>query len=182
MGDRVNYKINQEIKSGRVRLVDREGKQLGVVETAKALEKARKAGLDLVEVAPAAKPPVARLLNFRQFLLEKKKQEKKSKKKVTRSEVKEIRIRPNIGEADLSIRAKRTKEFLEEGHRVKLTVVFRGREITHPEIGIEKINKLLGLLAGEGKTMGKPRRKGRTIEVILLSQKRKANVREDDNA
>lgn len=166
-----SYRINQNIKAKEIRLIDQKGKQLGVVKTAEALKTAERRGLDLVEVAPSAKPPVAKLFNFQKFLLEQKKRGKIAKKRGVKTELKEIRIKPNIGEADLNVRAKRAEGFLKEGDRVKLTVVYRGREITHPEVGLEKINKLIEMLK-EGARVGEgPTRRGRAMEALLIPRK-----------
>jgi len=167
---RLNYRVNQNIKAREVRVIDQTGEQLGVMPTSEALEAANRSGLDLVEVAPAANPPVAKLLNFKQFAFERKKQEKEARKS-TRAGLKEIRMRPNIGEADLAIRAKRAREFLEEGNQVKLTVVFRGREITHPDIGLEKINGLTRALADDARLERAPMQKGRMITATLVPGK-----------
>lgn len=165
---KVSYRINEAIKAAEIRLINQKGEQLGVVRTAKALEIAKKEGLDLVEVAPSAKPPVVKLLDFKRFLASQRKQEKIAKRRSVKTQLKEIRIRPNIGEADLNIRARHAEEFLKEEIRVKLTVVYRGREITHPEIGLEKLNKLIEMLKEVAKVGGEPARRGRTVEVILV--------------
>jgi len=151
-------------------VIDRTGKQLGVMETSAALEIAKQKGLDLVEVAPAAEPPVAKLLDFRQLVLERKKQ-RKATRQDTRARLKEIRVRPNIGVADLAVRAKRAAKFLEKGNRVKITAVYRGREITHTEVGLEKIDMLMKMLKEVGQPEGKPKRKGLRISVVLIPKK-----------
>lgn len=172
------FRINQNIKAKEIRLVDVHGKQLGIIKTIEALAIAKRKGLNLVEVAPSAKPPVAKLLNFQKFLLAQKKKEKAAKKGSAKTELKEIRIKPNIGEADLNIRAKRAKEFLKKGDRVKLTVFYRGREVTHPEVGLEKINKLIEMLKEVARIGESPMRRGRTMEVILVPRKRDAQEKD----
>lgn len=169
---KISYRINQNIKVKEVRLIDQKGEQLGVMETSRALAIAKDRRLDLVEVSPSAKPPVCKLLDFKRLLLEKRKKEKTAKKKGTRVELKEIRIKPNIGEADLNVRARRAEEFLKEGKRVKLTVVYRGREMSHPEVGLEKINKMLEALREVARIEGEPTRRGRTMEALLIPRKR----------
>lgn len=144
------------------------------MEASKALEIAKREGLDLVEVAPSTKPPVVKLLNFQRFLLERKKKKKVAKKRSTKIELKEIRIKPNIGEADLNTRAKRTREFLKRGNRVKLTVFYRGREVTHPEVGLEKINKFIEMLREVARVEESPVQKKRTLEAILIPKQRNA--------
>lgn len=168
---KLSYKINQNIKAKEVRLIDQKGEQLGVMEISRALAIAKDRKLDLVEVSPSAKPPVCKLLDFKRFLLEKKRKEKTAKRKSTKVELKEIRIKPNIGEADLNVRARRAEEFLKEGNRVKLTVVYRGREMSHPEVGLEKINKMLEALKEVAKIEGEPTRRGRAMEALLVPRK-----------
>lgn len=144
---------------------------MGVMKTSRALAIAEDRRLDLVEVSPSAKPPVAKLLDFQRLLLEQKKKKKVAKKESIKTGLKEIRIKPNIGEGDLNVRAKRAEKFLKGGDRVKLTVVYRGREITHPEVGLEKINKLIETLKEVAKVGESPMRRGRTMEVILIPRK-----------
>lgn len=131
-----------------------------------ALKKAQKEGLDLVEVAAKAKPVVVRILDFKKRQFEKK-QEKKSGRKKGKVETKELRFGPNIGSHDLQTRIDRAKEFLNDGDNVKLTIQFRGREASHPELGFEKINQTIKALSNVGEVENKPRRKGRFIYAML---------------
>lgn len=179
---KLSYRINQNIKAKEIRLIDERGKQLGVMKTTKALETAKRKDLDLVEVAPSAKPPVAKLLDFRKFLREQRKKEKAARKRTVKTEIKEIRIRPNIGEGDLNTRARQAKEFLEEGDRVKLTVVYRGRETSHPEIGLEKINKLIEMLKEGARVGEEPIHRGRTVEAFLIPRKKNTGSLLQSNA
>ena len=153
-----------------MRVIDADGKQIGVMDLSNALAIANKKGLDLVEVSPAAQPPVAKLLDFKRFLNERKKLDKIAKRE-SRSILKEIRISPNISDGDLKIKARRAKEFLEKGCQVKVSVIYRGREITHPEIGLEKINGLLVMLTEDAKIMEPPKRVGRTVEATLTPKR-----------
>lgn len=130
-----------------------------------ALGLAQEKGLDLVEVAPCARPPVVRILDFKKYQFERKRQGRKGKAKVTGT--KELRFGPSIGPNDLQIRAARAKEFLSEGNKVKLTVQFKGREISHPEIGFEKIKEVIKLLSDSAKVEQEPIRKGRFINAVL---------------
>lgn len=161
-----SYLLNEKIKVPEVRVIDEKGKQLGVVPTEEALALAREKDLDLIEVAPLAKPPVAKILDFQRFLFQRKKQEKTAARK-GRSELKEFRIRPNIGNNDLEIRVERARKFLQKGDRVKLTVVFRGREMTHLEVGLVKIKKMIDLLKEVGLPEKEPERLERTYEVVI---------------
>lgn len=175
---RISYRINQNIKAPEIRLINQKGKQVGVVKTAKALETAKKEGLDLVEVAPSAKPPVAKLLDFKRFLAEQKKEERIAQKRSAKTELKELRFNPNIGEADLNVRVKRAEEFLKKGDRVKLTVVYRGREAAHLEVGLNKINKMVELLKEVAKIVEGPTHRGKTVEAFLVPRKRNAQEKD----
>src|SRR3982750_1462432 len=123
------------IRIPQVRVVDEEGAQLGVMPTPKALEMAQERGLDLVEVAPMAAPPVVKFLDFGQYKYDLTKREKEAKRKQRSVTFKEVRLSPKIGTGDFDTKVHRAIEFLEDGDRIKVTVRFRGRELTHPEIG-----------------------------------------------
>jgi translation initiation factor IF-3 len=132
-------------------VIDEEGQQLGIFPTLQALRIARERDLDLVEVAPAAKPPVCRLLNYGKYIYEKAKKEKEARKAQRQIEIKEIRMRPKIGDHDLAFKTRRVREFLGDGAKVRLRVRFRGRERSYPEIGRELLDKLSEELADVAK-------------------------------
>ena len=136
------------IRIPQVRVVDEEGAQLGVMPTPQALEMAQERGYDLVEVAPMAQPPVVRFLDFGQYKYELTKREKEAKRKQRSVTFKEVRLTPKIGVGDFDTKVHRAIEFLEDGDRIKVTVRFRGRELTHPEIGAEPDRQVRG--AGQG--------------------------------
>ena len=165
-----SYRINERIRATEVRVIDADGKQLGVMATRAAFDSAQSRGLDLVEVAPAAQPPVVRIINYKRWIFEREKQKGEAGEK--RSELKELRFRPNIGENDLRLRARRAEDFLRSGDKVKLTVVFRGREMAHPEIGLDKIRLLTEILKEFGKLEKDPVRIERGYEVMLLPIKK----------
>src|SRR3972149_10344208 len=167
-----SYRINERIRATEVRVIDADGKQLVVMATRVACDSAQSRGLDLVEVAPAAQPPVVRIINYKRWIFEREKQKGEAGEK--RSELKELRFRPNIGENDLRLRARRAEDFLRSGDKVKLTVVFRGREAAHPELGLEKIRGLAETLKEFGKMEKDPVRAERGYEVTLLPIKRTA--------
>jgi translation initiation factor IF-3 len=127
------------IRVREVRVVDEEGLQLGVLPTYEALRLAQERGLDLVEVAPNAVPPVCRLLDFGKFQYERQKKDREARKAQKVIEIKEIRLKPRTGEHDLDTKVRKSLGVLEEGAKVRVTVRFRGREITHPEIGREQL-------------------------------------------
>ncbi len=162
-----SYRLNQQIRSPQVRVIGEEGEQLGVMETTQALKLAGEKGLDLVEVAPNAQPPVVRVLDFKKWLFQREKEEKKQPK----TTLKEFRIRPNIGGKDLEVRVERAEGFLKDGHKVKLTVLFRGREKAHPELGLEKIKLVEDQLKGVGKPEKEPKSIGRGYEVTFIPVK-----------
>jgi len=134
---------------------------------AKALQKAEGLGLDLVEVSAKVQPPVVRILDFKKYSFTKKRQESASKRKTKTTGTKELRFGPSIGPNDLQTRVERAREFLEGGNKVKLTVQFKGREITHPEIGFEKINGMVKALADVSKVEQAPKKKGKFIYTTL---------------
>ena len=164
------YRINQYIQSSQLRLIDDKGGQIGIVSREKALEEARNRELDLVEVAPDAKPPVARIINFKKFLyLEAKKQ--KGEKRTKGGELKEIRLTPFIGRADFDFRLGRAEEFIKEGHKVKVTVFFKGRQITRQEFGRELLSKFCQALAPISRPEFEPKLMGKILFVSLTPLK-----------
>lgn len=147
-------------------MIDSEGKLIGILTKQAALDKAKEAELDLVEIAPNAKPPVAKIVDFQKFKYEESKKERGSKGK-TEGSLKELWLSPRIAEHDLKVRLDRTAEFLAEGHKVKLTVKFKGREMSHPELGHKVLNKTLLLLAEKAAVEREPKFEGRKLSVIL---------------
>jgi translation initiation factor IF-3 len=126
------------------------GKQLGILSTAEALKMAQDQGLDLVEIAGQATPPVCKIIDFKKFKYLENKREADARKSAKQVETKEIRLRPFTSENDLEVRLKRIKEFMEDGNRVKVVIAFRGREIAKPEFGHQVINKITQFVHGEG--------------------------------
>lgn len=145
-----NYKIrvNNFIKVPQVRVISSDGSSLGVMATYEALKLARENDLDLVEINPKAAPPVCKIIDYGKFKYEEKKKQSEIKKNQKIQELKEIQFRPNTDANDLNHKLNSAKEFLTEGHKVKFTVRFRGREIVHPEVATEKINWILDQLNG----------------------------------
>jgi translation initiation factor IF-3 len=126
-------RVNHRIRVPEVRVVAEDGSNLGVMSTDEALRRAQEAGFDLVEIDPKSSPPVCKILDFGRFKYEEKKRTREAKRKQTVVEVKEIKLRPKTDDHDLDVKARATRKFLESGNKVKVTVRFRGREITHPE-------------------------------------------------
>ena len=160
-------RINEDIKASEVRLIDVDGKQLGVVSIEQALSMAQERGTDLVEVAPTAKPPVCRLLDYGKFLYETQKREREARKSQTKVEIKEIRLRPKISEHDINYRLRDARKFLERGAKVKVRLRFRGREVTHPEVATELMNRIAAELSDVAIIEKRPSREGMTMLMIL---------------
>jgi len=160
-------RINEDIKASEVRLIDVDGKQLGVVSIEQALSMAQERGTDLVEVAPTAKPPVCRLLDYGKFLYETQKREREARKSQTKVEIKEIRLRPKISEHDINYRLRDARKFLERGAKVKVRLRFRGREVTHPEVATELMNRVAAELSDVAIIEKRPSREGMTMLMIL---------------
>jgi len=161
-------RINDRIRAASVRLISEDGLQLGIKTIHEALSLARAAGLDLIEVAPAANPPVCKIIDYKKYRYI---QQKKSKTSVKTGVMKEIKFRPKIGEHDLEVKKKHILEFLEKKHRVKILVQFFGREREHMDLGAGILNRLLEDVKEYGTPDSPPRRMGNSITVILTSKK-----------
>lgn len=159
--------INGEIRAKEVRLIDHEGEQLGIVPIEKALQIAEEQQLDLVNMAPNAKPPVCRVLDYGKYRYDMMKKMKDSKKKQNTISVKELRLTPNIESHDLNTKAKKAKEFLESGNRVKVSVRFRGREMGHTEIGRRVLDDFTDLVKEYGQVDKKPKMEGRSMTMFF---------------
>ena len=157
------------IRIPQVRVIDEEGNQLGVMPTPKALEMAQERGLDLVEVAPMAAPPVARFLDFGQYKYELTKREKEAKRRQRSVTFKEVRLSPKIGIGDFETKLHRAVEFLEEGDRIKVTVRFRGRELTHPELGRRMLERFADQAKDHGVVERPPILEGKSMFITLAS-------------
>lgn len=169
---RYQYRINERIFSSELRVLDTEGKQIGILPKFEALKLAREHQVDLVEIAPLAKPPVAKIIDFNKFLYQqqKKKQEEKRKAKVT--ETKEVRFGPHISDNDLQVLITRCRGFLEEGNKVKLVVKFKGRQIIHPSFGFDIIKKVTDALVDLCKIDKAPRLEGKQLLAVISPEKR----------
>jgi translation initiation factor IF-3 len=164
-----DLRINQMIRVPQVRVVDEDGAQLGVLPTGEALRLAQERGYDLVEVAPTASPPVVKLLDFGQYKYELAKREKEAKRRSRSVEFKEIRLKPKIGIGDFDTKVHRAIQFLEEGDRIKVTVQFRGRELTHPEIGRNLLTKFTDRVKDHGVLERAPLLEGRSMHIVIAS-------------
>ena len=159
--------INGQIKEKEVQLIGAEGEKIGVVPIEKALDLAEEANLDLVLVAPNAKPVVCKLMNYGKYKFEQAKKEKESRKNQKTVEIKEIRVTPNIGEHDFTFKSKNARSFIEAGNKVKFTVRFRGRELNNVKAGEIVLNKFAEDLSDISTVEKKPFLEGKTMFVIL---------------
>jgi translation initiation factor IF-3 len=162
-----DLRINEQIRVREVRLIQDGGERQGVMTTQEALEIAREVGLDLVEVAPQAVPPVVKILDYGKFRFENEKKVRDSKKKQKLLKLKEIRMQPKIDDHDLDFKSKHVKEFLAEGNKVKVTVRFRGRELAHTELGLDVLKDVLARIEGEYVMDKPPSMEGRFMSMVL---------------
>ena len=172
------YRLNERISAPTLRLLDNEGKQIGIFTKFEALQKARELAVDVVEVAPGAKPPVAKLIDFNKFLYQEEKKRREEKRKAKTSETKEVRLGPFMSDNDLSVMIKRGREFLEDGDKLRLVVKFKGRQITRPEFGKVVIAKVVEALEDISKVEKEPRFEGRQLVAILSLERKKQNAEE----
>ena len=150
-----------------VLVIDEQGGQLGTIPTFQAIQLAQERGLDLVEVAPAAQPPVCRLLDYGKFRYIQTKKEREGRKTQKVNLLREVRFRPRIGDHDMEAKKRVVKKLLDEGSKVKLTVMFRGREITHQDIGVELLRKTAEAFKDEAKLEKSPTMEGRRLSIII---------------
>ncbi|HUC67121.1 MAG TPA: translation initiation factor IF-3 [Stellaceae bacterium] len=160
-------RVNQEIMVPRVRLVDERGEMIGVVTRNEALQRASEAGLDLVEVAANADPPVVKILDFGKFKYEEQKRRNEARKKQKVIEVKEIKLRPGIDDHDYDVKMRSMVKFIEEGDKVKVTMRFRGRELAHQELGMNVLMRVREDLDQLAKIEQHPRMEGRQMTMVL---------------
>jgi translation initiation factor IF-3 len=155
------------IQAPQLRVIDADGKQLGILPRREALRLAEERSLDLVEVAPNAEPPVAKLMDFGKYQYERAKREREARKARKEIEVKEIRLRPKTGEHDLAVKLRQARSFLESGAKVKIRIRFRGREITHPEVAKTQLDRVAEGLADLSIIEQQPGFEGSTILMVL---------------
>ena len=160
-------RINEQIRISPVRLIDDEGGQVGIVSIEEARDLADDRGLDLVEVAPEARPPVVKLMDYGKFKYEAQRAAREAKKKQHHVQVKEVKFRPGIEEHDYNFKTRHARRFLEEGNKVKLTMMFRGRQVTHPELGREVLLRVTEDLKEVGMVESRPSFEGRVMSMVL---------------
>ncbi|WP_342782614.1 translation initiation factor IF-3 [Thermosediminibacter litoriperuensis] len=159
--------VNYEIRAREVRVIDTDGKQLGIMPLKEALRIAQERQLDLVKVAPQAKPPVCKIMDYGKYKYEQSKKEKEARKNQKVISIKEIRMSPNIEEHDFQVRVKNALRFLDDGNKVKVTIRFRGREITHTQLGEDVLKRLADSVREKGVVEKPPVIEGRNMVMIL---------------
>ncbi|HEY0604650.1 MAG TPA: translation initiation factor IF-3 [Herpetosiphonaceae bacterium] len=167
-------RINRRIRVPQVRLIDEEGQQVGVINTHEALMMAEERGLDLVEVAPNADPPVCRLMDYGKFLYEQNKKAREARKNQKVIEVKEMQLSPITDAHDIEVKSNRARQFLGEGHKVKFNMRFRGRQLAHQDIGVQMLEQIAENLRDIGLVEVRPTSEGRIMTMIIAPQPAKA--------
>ena len=162
-----DFRINEEIRAREVRLIDGDGSQLGIFSSRDALHLAEEKQLDLVEISPAAKPPVCKIMDFGKYKYEQSKREKEAKKKQKIISVKEVKLRPNIEDHDFDVKAKNATRFLKDGDKVKATIIFRGREIVHTQLGQKLLKRLAECVSEFALVERQPKLEGKNMIMIL---------------
>ncbi|MCP4711747.1 MAG: translation initiation factor IF-3, partial [Planctomycetes bacterium] len=162
-----NLRLNERIRVPEVRLIDHNNNQVGIINTNEALNMAREVDMDLVEVAPNSEPPVCRLMDYGKWKYDQKKKDHKAKVKQHNIVQKEVRIRPKTDEHDRLVKVKKAREFLEKGAKVQFTMMFRGREMVHLDLAMNKMNKIAEELLEVGKVEVPPKRLGRRLNMVL---------------
>ena len=168
-----DLRINEQIRVREVRLIHEGGERQGIMTTQEAFSIAQEAGLDLVEVAPQAVPPVVKILDYGKFKFENEKKVRDSKKKQKLLKLKEIRMQPKIDDHDLDFKSKHIKEFLADGNKVKVTIRFRGRELAHTELGLDVLKDVLARIEGDYVMDKPPAMEGRFMSMVLSPKSKK---------
>ncbi|MDR1194566.1 MAG: translation initiation factor IF-3 [Peptococcaceae bacterium] len=161
------FRVNEEIRTREIRLVSEAGEQLGIMPPRDALRIAVEKGLDLVEVAPAAKPPVCKIMDVGRYKYEQSKREREARKKQHVISIKEVKLRPNIEDNDFNTKARNAARFLQDGDKVKVTIMFRGREMSHPELGKELLERVVEVVRELGNVERGAKLEGRNMSIII---------------
>ena len=164
-------RVNRQIRISPVRVIGSAGDQLGIMAVEEALARAESEGLDLVEVAPTARPPVVRIMDYGKYKYEEARKARQARKKQHQIQVKEVKLRPGIEPHDLEFKVRHARRFLEEGNKVKVTMMFRGRQAAHPELGQEVLVKVAEVVQDIGKIESAPMMEARTMIMILAPRK-----------
>jgi translation initiation factor IF-3 len=162
---------NQQIKIPEVRLIDQNGDQVGVMATDEALKRAEEAGLDLVEISPKARPPVCKIMDYGKFKFEQAKKQQQAKKKQKKVQLKEVKFRPNTDEGDFQVKMKNLRKFIDQGNKVKVTIMFRGRELAHRELGSQMLDRVAEEVQDEAVVEQRPAKMEGRFMIMLLAPK-----------
>ena len=165
-----SVRVNEAIRASELRVIGSDGAQLGVISRADALAEAQRAGLDLVEISPQATPPVAKIIDWGKYQYQKMKEQQRNRKNTKANEIKQMRLGLKIGANDLEIKLRKIRGFLTSGHKVKILIFFRGREMAHQEIGHEMIHKIIEKLAEDAVVEQKPQMAGRNLSIVVRSK------------
>lgn len=171
-----NLRVNHQIRSARLRVIDNSGTQLGILTKEEALRAADEAGLDLVEISPTADPPVARIVDWGKFNYQRTKQLQKNKKSQKAQELKQMRYGLKIGTHDLEVKNSKVTNFLGDGHKVRLTVVYRGRELAHKDLGYKLLERIIENLGEDIVREHEPQFAGKQLSVVIRSSNAKTKV------
>jgi len=166
-----NLRINERIRISPIRLIDENNQQIGVIATLEAIERAKEAGLDLVEVSPTSTPPVCRIMDYGKYLYEQKRKIKQNLKKQHTVTLKEIRLRPKIDDHDKQVKMEQAGKFIDNGHKVQFTMMFRGREMMHIDHGREIMNEIVLLLQDKAKPDRPPILLGKRMNMVMIPLK-----------
>ena len=166
-----SVRINESIRARELRVIGQDGEQLGIVSRAEALKLAEEAGVDLVEISPNADPPVAKIVDWGKYQYQKMKEQQKNRKNSKQAELKQMRFGLKIGSGDLDIKLRKIRSFLEAGHKVRIQIFYRGREMAHKELGYELIDKIVALLDEDAILEQKPQMAGRNLSIVVRSKK-----------
>ncbi|MBN2701734.1 MAG: translation initiation factor IF-3 [Methylohalobius sp. ZOD2] len=172
MAAKTDVRRNDEIRASKVRLIDANGEQVGVMPLGEAKRAAEEAGMDLVEIAPQADPPVCRIMDYGKFRFEQSKKLQAAKKKQKQIQVKEVKFRPGTGEGDYQIKLRNLIRFLEDGDKTKVTVRFRGREMAHRELGMELLERVERELEDHAVVEQRPKMEGRQMVMVMAPKKK----------
>lgn len=163
-------RINEAIRANELRVIGGSGEQLGIMTRQEAMRLAEEAGVDLVEISPNAEPPVAKIIDWGKYQYQKMKEQQKNRRSSKQSELKQMRFGLKIGAGDLEIKLRKIRSFLAEGHKVRVQIFYRGREMAHRELGYEMVNRIIGELEDEAVMEQQPQMAGRNLSVVIRSK------------
>lgn len=163
-------RINEAIRADQLRVIGGSGEQLGIMSRQDALRLAEETGVDLVEISPNADPPVAKIIDWGKYQYQKMKEQQKNRKSSKQSELKQMRFGLKIGAGDLEIKLRKIRGFLSEGHKVRIQIFYRGREMAHKELGYEMINRIIAQLEDDAVMEQQPQMAGRNLSVVVRSK------------